>query len=89
MPRAETPTDYIVFGLDTDLNKAMRQSITETLQFLKEKQGYDLFQAYALSSIAVKYHVTQVVDVTLGIHGMIPKKIFIHDPNTYWYRPPS
>jgi len=27
--------------------------------------------------IAVDYHVTQVVDGTKGIHGMIPKAIFI------------
>lgn len=87
MPRAETPTDYIVFGLDTDLNKAMRQAITETFQFLKEKQGLDLFQSYTLASIAVKYRITQVVDQTLGIHGMIPKRLFINDHNTYWYRP--
>lgn len=87
MPRAETPTHYIVFGLDPDLNVAMRQAITETLKFLKEKEGYDPFSAYALASIAVYYHVTQVVDQTLGVHGMIPKKIFIQDHDTYWYRP--
>jgi acetamidase/formamidase len=26
--------------------------------------------------VAVDYHVTQVVDGTKGIHGMIPKSIF-------------
>jgi len=87
MPRAETPTDYIVFGLDPDLNKAMYQAITESIDFLKEKQHFDLLQAYTLSSIAVNYRVTQVVDKTLGIHAMIPKKIFINDTNHYWYFP--
>jgi acetamidase/formamidase len=29
-----------------------------------------------IASIAVDYHVTQVVDGTKGIHGMIPKTIF-------------
>jgi acetamidase/formamidase len=86
MPRAETPTHYILFGLDPDLNKAMRQAIVETIAFLKEKQGYDILQAYPLASIAVNYHVTQVVDQTLGIHAMVPKKIFINDPDNYWYR---
>ena len=28
-----------------------------------------------------------VVDDTKGIHGMIPPKIFVNDPNRYWYRP--
>jgi acetamidase/formamidase len=87
MPRAETPTDYIVFGLDPDLNKAMVQAVQETLDFLQEKQGFDLLQAYSLSSIAVNYRITQVVDKTLGIHAMIPKRIFINDKNTYWYHP--
>ncbi len=86
MPRAETPTHYILFGLDPDLNKAMRQAIVETIAFLKEKQGYDILQAYPLASIAVNYHVTQVVDQTLGIHAMVPKRIFIHDADSYWYR---
>jgi len=87
MPRAETPTHYLTFGLDPDLNKAMHQAILETIDFLKEKEGYDFFQAYALSSIAVDFHVTQDVDKTNGIHGMIPKRLFIKDPNPYWYRP--
>jgi acetamidase/formamidase len=29
-----------------------------------------------IASVAVDYHVTQVVDGTQGIHGMIPKAIF-------------
>ena len=33
-------------------------------------------EAYMIASIAVDYHVTQVVDGTKGIHGMIPKSIF-------------
>jgi len=86
MPRAETPTHYLTFGLDPDLNKAMHQAVVETIDFLKEKQGYDFFDAYALTSIGVDFHVTQDVDKTNGIHGMIPKRIFVRDSNTYWYR---
>ena len=33
-------------------------------------------EAYMIASIAVDYHVTQMVDGTKGIHGMIPKAIF-------------
>ena len=33
-------------------------------------------EAYMIASIAVDYHVTQAVDGTRGIHGMIPKSIF-------------
>ena len=87
MPRAETPTHYITFGLDPDLNLAMKQAAEEAISFLQEKQGIDIFQAYSLSSMAVDFRVTQVVDRTLGIHAMIPKKLFIKDADTYWYRP--
>jgi acetamidase/formamidase len=86
MPRAENFDHYITFGLDPDLDNAMHQAILETLDFLKEKQGYDFFHAYALASIGVNFRVTQAVDQTLGIHAMIPKKLFIHDANPYWYR---
>jgi len=86
-PRAESATEYLTFGLDPDLNKAMLQATTETIEFLQEKQGYDFFQAFSLASIAVNFRVTQVVDKTLGVHGAIPKRIFLNDPNTYWYRP--
>jgi len=87
MPRAETPTHYLTFGLDPDLNKAMHQAVLETIDFLEAKAGYAFFRAYALTSIAVDFHITQDVDSTNGIHGMIPKRIFVHDPNPYWYRP--
>jgi acetamidase/formamidase len=86
-PRAETPTHYITFGLDPDLDKAMRMAMIETVEFLKEKQSYDFHHAYTLASIAVDFRVTQVVDKTLGIHAMIPKKLFVKDGNPYWYRP--
>jgi len=86
-PRAESATHYITFGLDPNLDKAMRNAMIETTDFLSEKKGFDFLHAYTLSSIAVDFHVTQVVDKTLGIHGMIPKKLFVNDTNTFWYRP--
>jgi acetamidase/formamidase len=85
-PRAENADYYLTFGLDPDLDKAMRMAILETIDFLKEKEGYDFFRAYALTSIGIDFRVTQVVDGTQGIHGMIAKKLFIKDANPYWYR---
>ena len=87
-PWAETPKEYIIYGLDPDLDQAMKNAMLNTLDFLKEKKGYDLMQAYTLSSAAVDFHVTQVVDRTLGIHGKIAKKLFINEPDNYWYRTP-
>ncbi len=87
-PRAETPTHYIIYGLDPDLDQAMKNAMLNTLDFLKEKAGYNLMQAYTLCSAAVDFHVTQVVDRTLGIHSKIAKKLFVNDPDNYWYRTP-
>ncbi len=88
-PRAETPTHFIAFGLDHDLGKAMRMAITETDSYLAEIKGLDFFHAFTLASAGIDFHVTQVVDGTLGIHSMIPKKIFVNDTFPYWAKPKS
>jgi len=76
-PRAETLTHWISLGLHADLEEAMKMAIRETVGFLVETQGLTREDAYALSSIAVDFEVTQVVDGVKGIHAMIPKSIFV------------
>lgn len=85
-PRAETATHYIAYGLDPDLDKAMRNAMIASIDFLKEKEGLDFLPAYSLASAAIDYHITQVVDKTLGVHAKIAKKLFVNDKSTYWYR---
>jgi acetamidase/formamidase len=75
-PRAETPTHYIVMGIDEDLTKAMKIAVHESIDFLMNQKHLSREDAYMLSSVAVDFDVTQVVDGTKGIHGMIPKSIF-------------
>ncbi|MFL6576956.1 MAG: acetamidase/formamidase family protein [Povalibacter sp.] len=85
-PRAETPTHYIAFGLDPDLDNAMQMAIHETNSWLGELKGLDFYHAFALSSIAIDFRVTQVVDGTKGIHSMMPKSLlFPKKTPTYWY----
>lgn len=84
-PRAETPTHHLTFGLDPDLDDAMRMAILETVAFLEETRGWDFFKAFTFSSIGVDFRVTQVVDGTKGIHGMIPKRAFTEDSKPYWF----
>lgn len=83
-PRAESPTHHIAFGLDPDLDQAMRMAIEETTTLLSELRGWDFFRSYAFSSIAVDFRVTQVVDGTKGIHAMVPKKAFLKDNSRHW-----
>ena len=76
-PRAETATHWMVMGLNPNLEEAMKIAVRETISFLTERfPKLSRQEAYMIASIAVDYHVTQVVDGTKGIHGMIPKAIF-------------
>jgi acetamidase/formamidase len=75
-PRAETPTHFITMGLNPDLDEAARIATREMLDFLVEAKGLSREEAYFLASAAMDLTVTQVVDVTKGIHASIPKSIF-------------
>jgi len=85
-PRAETPTHYVCFGLDTDLDVAMRNALIEMTVFMKEKKNMDFVHSMTLASACFDLHVTEVVDKVLGVYTQIPKKIFINEPDSYWYR---
>lgn len=88
MPRAETPTHYIAYGLDPDLENAMQQAVDETVSYINDITGWTgSDKALPLASIGVDFHVTQIVDFTKGIHSKIPKKLFKNIPNNYWYSP--
>jgi acetamidase/formamidase len=76
-PRAETPTHWIVMGLHPDLDEGMKIAVRETIDLITKRfPSLTREEAYMIASVAVDYHVTQVVDGTKGIHGMIPKSIF-------------
>lgn len=77
-PRAETPTHWIVMGLNPNLEEAMKMAVRETILFLTGKfPKLTREEVYMIASVAVDYHVTQVVDGSKGIHAMIPKAIFV------------
>ncbi len=76
-PFGETPRHWITLGLNADLNEAMKDAVRESLRFLTEVQGMEPAVAYAYLSAAADYQVSQVVDRTKGVHGMIRKSDFI------------
>jgi acetamidase/formamidase len=84
LPRAETPTHFIAVGLDKDLNKAMKNALSEAVAFMKDELGFTFNEALSIASTAVDFEVSQVVDQTLGVHAMIPKSIFTNKKFTYW-----
>ena len=76
-PRAENDTHWIVMGLNPNLEEAMKMAVRETISLITERfPKLSREEAYMIASIAVDYHVTQVVDGTKGVHAMIPKSIF-------------
>jgi len=83
-PMAETPTHYIICGLDKDLNLAMREALKEAVWFLQQKKNISFNDAIILLSAAGDFEVTQVVDGVKGIHCMIDKKIFRLENPEFW-----
>jgi len=83
-PFAETPTHFIAIGLDPDLDKAMKNALTEAVNFISQELGFTFNQALSIASTGVDFEVSQVVDRTLGVHAMIPKSIFTKKKFDYW-----
>ena len=75
-PRAETQTDYIVMGIDVDLDRAARMAVQESVDFLVAEKGLTPGDAYALASIAANYHIAEAVNLTQVVVGKIPKRVF-------------
>jgi acetamidase/formamidase len=75
-PRGETPTHWIAMGLDPDLDQATIFAVRDAIDFLVTEKHLSREDAYALSSVAVDFNITQAVDGTKGVHAMIPKSIF-------------
>lgn len=63
-------------GVSGDLNVAMRRAIINALDFLQNDRGMDRAVAYAYLSAAADFAVSQVVDRTVGVHGLIRKADF-------------
>ncbi|PKB33227.1 LOW QUALITY PROTEIN: acetamidase/formamidase [Pseudonocardia alni] len=85
-PFGETPHAWVPIGLSDpdgsvggqkgDLDVAMRRAVVNALDFLQEDRGMDRATAYAYLSAAADFAVSQVVDRTVGVHGVIPKAHF-------------
>lgn len=75
LPRAETPTHLITFGLDTDLDDAARDALKQMIDWVTSLTRISKDEAYALASFAVDLHITQTVNNVKGVHAMIDKTI--------------
>ncbi|HEX6709688.1 MAG TPA: acetamidase/formamidase family protein [Rubrobacter sp.] len=71
-PRALTPKGWISFGFHPDLDEAMFIAVEAMIELMEGLLGLDRRRALALASVAVDFHVTQVVNGAKGVHALLP-----------------
>lgn len=75
-PMAETPTHIISLGFGNSLDAAFESALKQMISWLEKNVGISAEDAYILCSIAVNFHITQVVNIpNKGVHGMLPKSV--------------
>jgi acetamidase/formamidase len=75
LPRAQTATHLIAFGLDPDLDDAARAALREMIDWIMALTGIPKEEAYSLCSFAADLHITQTVNNVKGVHAMIDRSI--------------
>lgn len=75
-PIGETPEEYISIGLAETLDEALEQAVKNGVDLLVTQAELSSAQAYRFCSIAVDFRVSQAVNGTVGVHGVIPKSLF-------------
>lgn len=67
---------WVTHGFGDGLDEAMRMAAQQMLWLLTDRLGLTDDDAYSLCSVAVDFGVTQVVDGTVGCHGILDTSIF-------------
>lgn len=75
-PRGESPTHHLIMGLDTDLDRALRNATFEVVSFLVAHYGLRPSEAFSVASVAVDFTVSEAVDGVQVITAIVPKAIF-------------
>ncbi|WP_110589842.1 acetamidase/formamidase family protein [Microbacterium suaedae] len=75
-PLVRTPEYLVPTGLDPDLNEAMRKAVRAAIDLITARWGMDEHLAYAYLSAAADFDISQVVDITCGVHARIREADF-------------
>ncbi len=67
---------WITHGFGDTLDAAMRMAAEQMVWAMTDRIGLTADEAYSLCSVAVDFGVTQVVDGTVGCHGILDVSIF-------------
>jgi len=70
-PIARTEDAWVAFGFDEDLDAAAAQATETMLDLMERELGLARKEALALASVSVDLHVTQIVNVTKGVHAIL------------------
>jgi acetamidase/formamidase len=69
---AETPAGRVTFGFSGDLNEAMGDALDAMVTWMAAIFGTSRAEALALASNCVDLRITQVANVTWGVHALLP-----------------
>ncbi|GAE24951.1 amidase-related protein [Halalkalibacter wakoensis JCM 9140] len=72
MPFAHTPSGWVTFGFDEDLNKATIVALNEMISFIQNRYHVSKSEATALASVVVDLRITQIVNQVKGVHAILP-----------------
>jgi acetamidase/formamidase len=69
---ARTPAGLLTFGFAADLNEAMGDALDAMVTWIVSLYDTSRAEALALASTCVDLRVTQVANVTWGVHALLP-----------------
>ena len=70
-PIARTANAWVAFGFDEDLDLAAEHCMATMLDLMERELGLQRKHAFALSSVVVDLHVTQIVNGAKGVHAVL------------------
>jgi len=79
-PRAETATHYITMGMHPDLDQCLAMALRDMIRLGGEIGGLSAQDAYTLCSLAADFRITQTVNGSRGVHGMLAKSLLAVGP---------
>jgi acetamidase/formamidase len=72
---AETPAGLVTFGFSADLNEAMGDALDAMVSWIASLFGTSRAEALALASTCADLRVTQVANITWGVHALLPSGV--------------
>jgi acetamidase/formamidase len=74
-PRAETPTELITMGADSDFTAAAKLAVQDMIDLLMEKASLSRSETNRIAGIAADLHISEVADEKVGAYTTIAKSV--------------